>query len=75
MTCRTLEEGERVGRYVVLRDRDGRLHAISAIGVGAVCETDDGAILMLPGGRLIHVERSLATVLEWLDGRIHGCSR
>lgn len=75
MTCRSLEEGERVGRYVVLRDRDGHLHAVSAMGVGAVCETDDGAVLMLPGDRLIHVERSLATVLDWLDGRMLGCTR
>ena len=69
MTCRDLKEGERVGRYVVLRDRDGRLHAVSATGVGAMCETDDGAILMLPGGRLIHVPRPMAVVLAWLDGR------
>ena len=69
MTCRDLEEGERVGRYVVLRDRDGQLHAVSATGVGAICETDDGAILMLPGGRLIHVHRPMAMVLAWLDGR------
>ena len=69
MTCRRLEEGERVGRYVVLRDRDGQLHAVSSSGVGAICETEDGAILMLPGGRLIHVHRPVATVLAWLDGR------
>ena len=70
MTGRKLEEGERIGRYVVLRDRDGALHAVSAMGVGAVCEADDGSILMLPGGRLIHVDRSLAVILTWLDGRL-----
>ena len=69
MTSRSLEEGERVGRFVVLRDRDGQLHAVSAMGVGAVCETDDGTILMLSGGRLIHVHHPMAVVLAWLDGR------
>ncbi len=69
MTSRELQEGERIGRFVVLRDRDGQLHAVSATGVGAVCETDDGTILMLLGGRLIHVHRSMAVVLAWLDGR------
>ena len=47
MSSRPLEEGERVGWYVVLRDHDGRLHAVSAMGVGALCETDEGAMLML----------------------------
>ena len=66
---RELSEGERVGRFVVLRDLDGRVHAVSAGSVGAVCETDDGTMLMLPGARLLHVPHSLATVLAWLDGR------
>ena len=62
-------EGERVGRFVVLRDMDGALHAIAAGSVGAVCETEDGALLLLPGGRLVHVGHSMRTVLGWLDGR------
>lgn len=64
-----LSEGERVGRFVVLRDIEGRTHAVAAGSVGAVCETDDGTLLMLPGARLLHVPRPLATVLAWLDGR------
>ena len=64
-----LSEGERVGRFVVLHDIEGRTHAVAAGAVGAVCETDDGTLLMLPGGRLIHVPRPMATVLAWLDGR------
>lgn len=65
----TLHEGERVGRFVVLRDVDGRVHAVAAGSVGAVCETDDGTLLMLPGARMVHVPQSMATVLAWLDGR------
>lgn len=66
---RRLLDGTKVGRFVVLRDMDGRTHAVSAGAVGAVCETDDGALLMLPGGRMIHVPQALGTVLAWLDGR------
>ncbi len=69
MSGRELEEGDRVGRFVVFRDRDGRLHAIAAGAVSAVCEVEDGGVLMLSGGRLVHVERPMATVLAWLDGR------
>ena len=66
---RELSEGERVGRFVVLRDVEGRVHAVAAGSVGAVCETDDGTMLMLPGARLLHVPRPMAVVLGWLDGR------
>lgn len=66
---RELSEGERVGRFVVLRDIEGRVHAVAAGSVGAVCETDDGTMLMLPGARLLHVPRPMAVVLAWLDGR------
>lgn len=66
---RELCEGERVGRFVVLRDVEGRVHAVAAGSVGAVCETDDGTMLMLPGARLLHVPRPMAVVLGWLDGR------
>jgi hypothetical protein len=64
-----LEEGERVGRFLILRDVDGVLHAVAAGSVAAVCEVDDGALLMLPGGRMVRVAKPLAVVLEWLDGR------
>ncbi len=66
---RELCEGERVGRFVVLRDIEGRVHAVAAGSVGAVCETDDGTMLMLPGARLLHVPQPMAVVLGWLDGR------
>lgn len=65
----SLEEGERVGRFVILRDTDGTTHAVAAVSVAAVCQTEDGALLMLPGGKLLHVPQPLRLVLAWLDGR------
>jgi len=65
----TLEDGQRVGRYLVLRDIDGRRHAVAAGAVSALCETDDGVVLMLPGGKLVHVPVAMAEMLERLDGR------
>ena len=67
MAQRELREGERVGRFVVLRDVEGRMHAVSASSVGAICEDDGGALLLLPGGRMIRVERPLEQVLGWLE--------
>jgi hypothetical protein len=64
-----LREGKRVGRFLVLRDLDGHLHAVSAEAVSAICETDLGSLLLLPGGRLIQIEQSMAKLLAWLDGR------
>ncbi len=60
-------QGERCGRYVVVRDADGRRHALAATAVSAICEADDGGcVLLLPGGRLVRLEGSLDTVLGWL---------
>jgi hypothetical protein len=61
-----VQEGSRIGRYVLLRDADGRLHALSATAVAALCETDDGCLLMLPGGNVMQVTHSMARVLAWL---------
>ena len=65
-------EGGRVGRFVILRDVDGRVHAVAAGSVAAVCETDEGSMVLLPGGRILHVPKPLGTVLAWLDGRRPG---
>ena len=62
-----LQEGNRLGRFVILRDVEGRLHAVSPSSVGAICEIDDGSLLMLPGGRMLQVSRDLGTVLGWFD--------
>ena len=64
-----LAEGTRIGRFVVVRDLEGQTLAVAAASVAAVCATDEGALLMLPGGRMVHVPRTLPTVLDWLDGR------
>ena len=64
-----LAEGMKVERFVILRDVDVSMHAIAAGAVAAVCETDDGALLMLPGGRFVHVQALMEVVLGWLDGR------
>lgn len=66
---RPFEDGTRVGRYLLLRDVDGTMHAVSATAVPAMCEIDDGTLLMLPGGKMLRVARPLMTVLSWLDGR------
>lgn len=65
----SLEEGERIGRFIILRDVDGRTHAVAAGSVAAVCQTDEGALVMLPGGKLVHVSRPIGVVLRWFDGR------
>jgi hypothetical protein len=67
MPERDLEEGERVGRFVVLRDVEGRMHAVAATSVCAICEDHGGALLLLPGGRMIRVDRALGEVLGWLE--------
>ena len=64
-----LEEGERVGRFLILRDQDGCLHAVAAGAVSVLREADDGTLLMMSGGRMLSVPRAMRTVLGWLDGR------
>lgn len=62
-------DGERVGRFVVVRDADGHRYALAASAVSAICETDDGTLLMLPGGKLVRTTLSLPCMLQILDGR------
>lgn len=62
-----LDEGERIGRYVTIRDADGVLHAVAPSSIAAVCETPDGTLLLLPGGRMVQVCQSLRKVLRWLE--------
>ena len=64
-----LSEETRISRFVIVRDLEGQTLAVAAGSVAAVCATDEGALLMLPGGWLVHVPRTLETVLGWLDGR------
>ena len=70
MSSVPLRDGQRVGRFVLMHDVEGRRHALAAGSVAALCEVDDGSsLLMLPGGRLVNVPRPLELVLDWLDGR------
>ena len=64
-----LEPGVRIGRFVVVRDVEGRAHAVAASAVAAVCAGEDGALLLLPGNRMLQVPQDLGTVLGWLDMR------
>ena len=61
-----LVEGIHIGRFIVLRDVEGNLHAVAAAAIAALCETDDWTLLMLPGGRLVQVQQDLGIVLSWL---------
>jgi len=63
-----VEEGDRIGRFVVFRDQDGRVLAIAAGAVSAICETDDGGVLVQFSGKLSYLDQPIATVLTWLDG-------
>lgn len=69
-SAHAVEEGDRVGRFVVLRDRDGRLLAVAAGAVVAVCETAEGAVLIQFGGKLILVDQPILMVLRWLDATL-----
>lgn len=62
-----IEEGTRFGRFVTLRDNNGILHAVAASSVAAICEADDGTIVLLPGGRVLQLDHSLRTVLSLLE--------
>ena len=65
-----LANGTRIGRFLVLRDVDGRRHALAASAVHTVSEAEDGdTVLFLPGGRVLRIGTPLTTVLGWLDGR------
>jgi hypothetical protein len=65
-----LVDGARVGRFLVIRDVDGRRHALAASAVVAASEAEDGdVLLLLPGGRALRLGVSLHQLLVWLDGR------
>ncbi|WP_270933298.1 hypothetical protein [Falsiroseomonas oryzae] len=61
-----LQDGMRIGRYLVLRDAEGRQLAIAAHAVAAASALDDGTLLMLPAGKLAVVPHPFARVVGWL---------
>ncbi|WBV42525.1 hypothetical protein [Pseudoroseomonas cervicalis] len=62
-----IAEGQRFGRFVIVRDADGTWQALSVTAVMAACETDTGTVLLLPGGRMLQMPRPLFEVLSWLN--------
>ena len=63
------DQGERFGRYVVIRDREGRRHALSTGAVPAICEDEGVLTLLLPGGRVVIAEdHDLETMARRLSG-------
>ena len=54
---------------IFLWDIDGWTHAVAPGSIAAICEIDEGALLMLPGSRMVHVPKPIAVVLGWLDGK------
>ena len=62
----TMEDGTRLGRYVLLRDAEGRRHALAVTSVVALSETDDGdTLLHLSGGRMLRTATPLTAALAW----------
>jgi hypothetical protein len=66
-----VSSGERVGRYVLVRDVEGRLHALALGAVSAICDDGEGgALLLLPGGRLIRIAEPVLAAVGWLSGPV-----
>jgi hypothetical protein len=63
-----VQEGERVGRFVLVRETEGHWHALSMQAVYAISELDDGCVLALYGGKLLRLSQPMDTVLAWLAG-------
>jgi hypothetical protein len=61
-----LADGHRHGRFICIRDVEGRRHAIAITAIAAIC-ADDGSLLLLPGGRMVRVEASFDKVLSWVS--------
>ena len=64
----SLVEGQRIGRFIIVRDISGQRHAIAAGAVTALAETDDGALILLAGGRMVHLSQPLQRIIQWLGG-------
>lgn len=60
-------DGQRIGRYIILRDVNGQTHAVSINAVTALANLDDGTLILLPGGRLLHVPIAMSDILVWLN--------
>jgi len=64
-----MDGSEKIGRFVLFRDIEGRMHALSPTAVSAICDTGDGSsVLLLPGGKVIVVEHEVPQVAAMLSG-------
>jgi hypothetical protein len=63
-----MDAGARIGRFVIVRDVDGRLHALAPHAVAAICDDGEGgAILLLPGGRALRLDQPVEAIAAWLS--------
>ncbi|HEY8610540.1 MAG TPA: hypothetical protein VIL69_04530 [Roseomonas sp.] len=63
-----MSEGQRVGRFLMIRHAEGRPHALSSHAVGALCDDEDGGTAaLLPGGRMVRLTQPVETVTAWLS--------
>lgn len=61
-------QAERNGPFVVLRDVEGRRHALRAnaiIGISEADEVGDESVLAIQGGRLLLVNASVDEIVGW----------
>ena len=57
-----------LGRFLIVRDRDGVRHAVSRGAISVIRETEDGeTLLLLTGGRMVAMADGLEAVLSQLD--------
>jgi hypothetical protein len=56
----------RIGRFLLLRDAEGRLVAVSANALLAAAATDDGGtVAVLAGGKALMFSEDVPTVVGW----------
>lgn len=63
-----MDVGERVGRFLLIRDVEGRIHGIVPTAISAVCDDGDGgSVLVLPAARLLRTDTSVVEMLRLLS--------
>jgi hypothetical protein len=64
----TLDPGSIVGRFVVIRDRNGGRIALSKVAVQAIyCSESGEGFLLLPGGRSLPTDISFGVLVRWFS--------
>ena len=59
---------ERIGRFLLLRDAEGRLVAVSPNALLVAAATDDGGtVAVLAGGKALMFAEDVATVVGWFS--------